>query len=96
MSAGARENGSMIKLELTDRETAILDFEERWQRANGAKEEAIRSTFHLSAARYYQLLNIVIDSPAALEAKPVLVYRLREQRARRTRARASRGFENVG
>jgi hypothetical protein len=78
--------------ELTDRDREILAFEERWWRHVGAKEEAIRVTFKLSAARYYQLLNALIDSPAALVAQPMLVKRLQRARDNRTRARASRAF----
>ena len=38
--------------------------------------------------RYYQLLNELIDSPDALKFDPVLVKRLRAQRARRQRMRS--------
>ena len=41
----------------------------------------------MSATRYYQVLNTLIDSPAALEADPMLVKRLRRLRASRQRAR---------
>lgn len=81
---------------LSERDGAILAFEEEHSRADGAKEEAIRSRFSLSAARYYQLLNILIDDPAALAARPMLVHRLREQRARRVAARLSRGYKRSG
>lgn len=77
---------------LPARDIAILDFERLWWRHAGAKEEAIRSQFGLSAARYYQLLNAVIDSPAAVRHDPMLVRRLQRARDARTRARASRAF----
>ncbi len=51
---------------LTDREAAILAFERQWWRHAGAKEQAIRDEFGLSAARYYQLLGALIDRPEAL------------------------------
>src|SRR5262249_40876475 len=41
---------------LAEREVAILAFERRWWQHAGAKEQAIREEFGLSAARYYQLL----------------------------------------
>lgn len=65
---------------LTERETEILAFERRRWRYPGAKEQAIRDTFNLSATRYYQLLNALIDRPEALAAAPVLVARLRRLR----------------
>ncbi|HEX6969353.1 MAG TPA: DUF3263 domain-containing protein [Micromonosporaceae bacterium] len=72
---------------LTDRERRVLDFERRWWRHAGAKEQAIRDTFGISATRYYQLLNGLLDNPAALAVDPVLVNRLRRLRAARVRIR---------
>ncbi|SBT48665.1 DUF3263 domain-containing protein [Micromonospora auratinigra] len=73
--------------ELTDRELRILAFEQRWWKHAGAKEQAIRDTFGLSATRYYQLLNGLLDHPAALAAEPVLIGRLRRLRSSRARNR---------
>jgi hypothetical protein len=75
---------------LTDREREILAFERQWWRFAGAKEQAIRELFGLSATRYYQALNALIDRPAALAADPMLVKRLRRLRTTRQRARAAR------
>ncbi|HEY0889324.1 MAG TPA: DUF3263 domain-containing protein [Nocardioides sp.] len=70
---------------LTDDEKAILDFEGGgWWKHAGAKEQAIRERFDWSATRYFQVLNALIDKPAALEHDPLLVrrlVRLRDQRA---------------
>ncbi len=77
---------------LTPRDIRILEFEGQWWRHAGAKEAAIREEFNLSAARYYQVLNALIDSPAALEYDPMLVKRLHRVREARTRARAARSF----
>jgi len=44
----------------------------------------------MPATRYYQLLNELIDRPEALAFDPVLVKRLRAQRARRQRMRSPR------
>jgi hypothetical protein len=77
---------------LSARDASILDFERQWWRHVGAKEDAIRSQFSLSAARYYQLLNAVIDSPAAVRHDPMLVRRLLRARDARTTARAARAF----
>lgn len=73
--------------QLDDRERQILGFERQWWRHAGAKEQAIRDTFGLSATRYYQLLNRLLDEPAALAYDPVLVGRLRRLRASRSRSR---------
>jgi hypothetical protein len=72
---------------LTDRERQVLAFERQWWKHAGAKEQAIRDLFELSATRYYQLLNALLDNPAALAYDPVLVQRLRRLRATRGRAR---------
>ncbi|MEP6481761.1 MAG: DUF3263 domain-containing protein [Rhodoglobus sp.] len=77
---------------LSERDGQILDFERMWWQHVGAKEEAIRSQFGLSAARYYQLLNVVIDAPAAVRHDPMLVRRLQRARDARTKARAERAF----
>ncbi|SIR93903.1 DUF3263 domain-containing protein [Williamsia sterculiae] len=80
---------------LTRREHDILAFERQWWKYAGAKEEAIKELFSLSATRYYQILNALVDRPEALAADPMLVKRLRRLRAGRQRARAARrlGFE---
>lgn len=82
------------KTELSDRDLALLEFESRSWPHPGAKEESIREFFAVSAARYYQLLNGVIDSPEALRHDPILVRRLQRTRDARAGARASRAFTN--
>lgn len=77
---------------LPERDRMILAFERQWWRHAGAKEEAIRSQFSLPTARYYQLLNAVIDRPEALRHDPMLVRRLQRARDARTSARAARSF----
>jgi len=77
---------------LDPRDARILDFEREWWRHAGAKEDAIRLEFGLSAPRYYQLLNLVIDLPEAVRYDPMLVGRLQRLRDSRTAARASRTF----
>lgn len=78
---------NMPERALTDRERAILAFEKQWWKRAGAKEQAIRETFDISVTRYYQLLNALLDNPAALAAEPALVSRLRRLRSARSRAR---------
>lgn len=72
---------------LTERDEQILAFEAKWWKHAGAKEQAIRDTFDLSSTRYYQLLNALLDNPAALERDPVLIGRLRRLRSARARTR---------
>jgi hypothetical protein len=74
---------------LTERDRAILDFErQRWKYA-GAKEQAIRDSLGMPATRYYQVLNALIDRPAALAHDPMLVRRLRRLRSARHGARSA-------
>src|SRR5215475_13145557 len=68
---------------LSPRERAMIIFERKWWRHAGSKEQAIREQFELSATRYYQLLNKLLDLPEALEFDPVVVGRLRRLRATR-------------
>ena len=75
---------------LTRREREILAFERQWWKYAGAKEQAIRDLFNMSATRYYQVLNRLIDSTEALAHDPMLVKRLRRLRASRQRARSAR------
>ena len=76
--------------ELSERDLAVLGFEKQWWKYAGAKEQAVRELFDLSATRYYQVLNALIDSPEALVHDPMLVKRLRRMRASRQRARTAR------
>jgi Protein of unknown function (DUF3263) len=75
---------------LSDQDMRMLAFERRWWRYPGAKEQAIRENFRMPTARYYQLLNELIDRPEALAFDPILVKRLRRQRAERRRLRSAR------
>jgi hypothetical protein len=90
--ASSLESEHPVAPALPERETAILEFERTWWSHPGAKEEAIRDVFGVSAARYYQLLNAVIDSPDAVRHDPMLIKRLQRARDARTRARATRAF----
>jgi len=75
---------------LDRRDREILAFEGQWWKYAGAKEQAIRELFDMSATRYYQVLNALVDKPEALAADPLLVKRLRRLRASRQRTRAAR------
>jgi hypothetical protein len=73
---------------LSERDTRILTFERGIWRNQGAKEQDIAEVLGITATRYYQLLNELIDRAEALRFDPVLVKRLRAQRARRQRIRS--------
>jgi hypothetical protein len=75
---------------LSERDQQVLGFERQWWKYAGAKEQAIRELFDMSATRYYQVLNALIDTPAALAFDPMLVKRLRRMRTSRQRARTAR------
>jgi hypothetical protein len=75
---------------LSEFDMRVFAFERRGWRSPTLKEQAISDVLGLTATRYYQLLNELIDRPEALEFDPVLVKRLQAQRARRQRIRSPR------
>lgn len=75
---------------LGEREQQMLALERQWWKYAGAKEQAVRELFDLSATHYYQLLNALIDTEEALAHDPMLVKRLRRLRMSRQRARTAR------
>jgi hypothetical protein len=91
--AGRSEPGSEP---LSARETEMLVFERQWWKYAGAKEQAIRELFDLTATRYYQVLNTLIDRPEALAHDPMLVKRLRRTRDARRRAGSARSLDAHG
>ncbi|CCI53343.1 DUF3263 domain-containing protein [Nostocoides jenkinsii] len=76
--------------DLSDRDRQILAFERQWWKYAGSKETAVRDLFEMSSTRYYQVLNGLIDNPAALAHDPMLIKRLRRLRASRQRSRSAR------
>ncbi|MBW3085520.1 hypothetical protein KEM60_01720 [Austwickia sp. TVS 96-490-7B] len=76
--------------ELGELQREILAFERQWWKYAGSKEQAISDLFKMSATRYYQVLNALLDEPAALAHDPMLVKRLRRMRAARQRQRSAR------
>jgi hypothetical protein len=79
-----------IDSHLSGRDQQMLALERQWWKYAGAKEQAIRELFDLSATHYYQILNALIDTEAALAHDPMLVKRLRRLRTSRHRARTAR------
>ena len=89
------DTGADTPAGLSDRDRQIIAFERQWWKYAGSKESAIKELFDMSATRYYQVLNALVDRPEALAADPMLVKRLRRLRASRQKARAARrlGFD---
>ena len=85
MGAAPRITGADAPQGLTERDRQIIDFERQWWKYAGAKEQAITKQFSMSPTNYYQLLNQLIETDAALAYDPMLVKRLR--RARSTKRR---------
>ncbi|MDX6273179.1 MAG: hypothetical protein QOJ92_389 [Frankiales bacterium] len=74
--------------QLSAQDVEILDYEREWWKHEGAKEREIRRRFGMSASRYYDVLNALIDRPESLSHDPLLVTRLRRVRhARLSRCR---------
>ena len=88
--ASSQPDGREPVGELSARDAEILSFERQWWKFAGAKEQAIRDKFQMSATRYYQILNALIDKPEALAHDPLLVKRLRRLRATRQRNRSAK------
>lgn len=93
-SPGAAANGFVPAPQqgsrLSERDQQMLALERQWWKYAGAKEQAIRELFDLSATHYYQILNTLIDTEDALAHDPMLVKRLRRLRTSRQRARTAR------
>lgn len=91
----AAEQSEQQVTSLTDRDRDILAFERQWWKCAGSKEQMVRERFDMGSTRYYQVLNALIDTQAALEHDPMLVKRLRRLRASRMKQRSARrlGFD---
>lgn len=69
--------------ELTDRERLALDIAGRFYVHQSSRDEAARTELGMTAIRYTQFLNALIDRPAAIAYSPSVVNRLRRLRERR-------------
>jgi len=88
-STSVRSNPETSGAGLSERDRAVLGFERQWWKYSGAKEAAIRELFDMSATRYYQLINSLIDTPEAMEFDPMMVKRLRRMRSSRQASRSA-------
>lgn len=75
---------------LDQRDIDVLDFERSWWKHAGVKEQAIKERFDMSATRYYQVLNELLEKPEAMEHDPILVKRLKRLRMYRQKQRVAR------
>ena len=75
---------------LSQRDRAILDFEQSWWESAIPRDQAVREQFQLTEAEYAEVLNHLIASEAAILAEPLLVRRLRRLRDRRRQEHIAR------
>jgi hypothetical protein len=85
--APATPQQETTRVELADRDRAILDLERTWWLDGEVKGDAIRRRVRLSPSRYYRLLQDLLENPAAMAYDPLVVRRLRRERSARRRAR---------
>ncbi len=78
---------------MTDTDEAILAMERRWWKLAGRKQAAISDELGLSAVRYKQLLNRLLDDPAAAASDPLLIHRLGRIHSSKADARAARDLD---
>jgi hypothetical protein len=71
-------------------ERRTLAVEASWWRYGATKDAAIRAVLDESPADYHRRLGRLLDDPAAAAHAPVLVRRLRRQRAQRLAGRSGR------
>jgi hypothetical protein len=62
---------------LSAEDRSILEFESRWWREPGPKDQAIEHRLGLSAATYYERLIAIVFSPEARKLDPLTVARVR-------------------
>jgi hypothetical protein len=76
--------------QLSQRDRAILDFEQSWWKSATPRDQAVREQFQLTESEYAEVLNQLIASEAALLAEPLLIRRLRRLRDRRRQQHIAR------
>lgn len=76
--------------QLSQRDRAILDFEQSWWESATPRGQAVREQFQLTESEYAEVLNQLIASETALLAEPLLIRRLRRLRDRRRQEHIAR------
>ena len=74
-------------MQLGERDRAILDLERTWWLDDEPKALAIRRRLQLSPSRYYRLLKVLLEDPAAMAYDPIVVRRVKRERLARRRSR---------
>lgn len=74
---------------LSDQERAALDFAGLTWRSRGLQEQEVRRRFDMSATRFWQVVNGLLDRPEALAYAPTTVRRLQRLRDARAAARSA-------
>ena len=86
-----------MRVSLTERHRAILEFERTWWTLDGDKDLMIRRRFACAPDAYYDELNQVLQDPDSLTVDPLVVRRLLRFRDRKRRTRLeSSGTEASG
>ena len=79
--------------ELSPRDRVILAFEERVWAHDGAKVDAIRTSFGMTPTTYYHHVLRIAGLPAAVAEFPMLTKRIQRQVREAAAARASSRFK---
>ena len=75
---------------LSDLERRVLEVAQLRWKYRGALESHVRDEFGWSMTRFFQVLDHLLDRPAAVSEFPQLVYRLSRLRQFRRQARTTR------
>jgi len=73
----------------------LLEFEQRWRRPCGAKDEAIRRELRITPVRYYMLLKRAAESLDGIAAHPVTARLVRERQQRQAAIRSQRTMRHA-
>ncbi len=68
---------------------AVIALAAQWYHYSGAREQDIRKRYGVSATRFYQVLNVLIDEPEIVKDCPAECRRFREQRDTRALVRTA-------
>src|SRR5690242_247739 len=77
----------ICRMDLSDHECAVLDFERESWMLPGRKDDEIRARLAISSSSYYRTLHALIERPEAFSYDPLTVLRLRRRRGDARRGR---------
>jgi hypothetical protein len=81
---------------LSERDFAILEFEQTWWQFDATKDAAVLARFDCSPERYDQLLADILDDPEAESVAPLLVRRRNRLQARSREQRLANQRHQTG